>query len=216
MCSDGRIGKQFLYPGLGYGGSCFPKDVLACISMGAESNAPILLLEAVNRVNQRQRGQFLKKIDEHFSKSPESRATGHGPGGQAGSGLKGRRIAIWGIAFKPGTDDVREAPSITVIQHLLDAGAMVLVHDPVAHKTCRQLLGDRIEYVENPLDALDGAEALVICTDWDEFRHPDFDAMVQRMKCPVIFDGRNLYRRETMHEYGFTYYSVGRAPVSAW
>ena len=197
MCADQRIGNQFLYPGLGYGGSCFPKDVLACIAMGREKLMPTSLLSGVHEVNQRQRDAFMSKIDQHFADQ-----------------LNGRRIAVWGIAFKPGTDDIRDAPAITLIKHLLDRGAQVVAHDPAAHETCRQVLGDRISYAENDLDALDGAEALVICTDWDEFRHPDFDQIKARMAAPVIFDGRNLYRPAAMREHGFTYHSIGRDPVT--
>ncbi len=196
MCADQRIGNQFLYPGLGYGGSCFPKDVLACVSMGSESDTPTDLLAAVHDVNQRQRLAFIDKIEQHF-----------------GGDLAGKRIAVWGIAFKPGTDDIREAPSITIMQHLLDRGATVVGHDPVAHETCREVLGDRIRYEDDELAVLDGADALVICTDWDEFKHPDFGAMAQRMADPVVFDGRNLYRPDAMREAGFTYYSIGREPV---
>lgn len=198
MCSDKRIGNQFLYPGLGYGGSCFPKDVLACISMGELSDTPAMLLEAVHEVNQRQRGAFMAKIDKHFGGS---------------DGLNGKKIAVWGIAFKPGTDDVREAPSITLIQHFLDRGAQVVAFDPVAEETCKEVLGDKIAYVNDTTAALSGADALVICTDWDEFKFPDFDEVKATLKSPVIFDGRNLYRPEMMREMGFTYHSVGRHPV---
>ena len=197
MCADERIGRQFLHPGLGYGGSCFPKDVLACVSMGKEADTPTDLLEAVHDVNQRQRHQFFQKIEGFF-----------GPGG-----LGGRKIAVWGIAFKPGTDDVREAPSITIMEQLLDRGATVVAHDPVATESCRAVLGDRVSYEDDPLSALDGADALVVCTDWDEFKHPDFQAMRARMHQPVIFDGRNLYRRAAMMEAGFAYFSVGRQVV---
>jgi len=200
MCSDRRIGNQFLYPGLGYGGSCFPKDVLACMSMGRQSDTPTTLLDAVHDVNQRQRANFFARIDQYF-----------GSGG--GAGLKAKRIAVWGIAFKPGTDDVREAPAITLIEHLLDAGASVTAFDPVAQTTAREVLGDRITYVDEPMAALDDADALVICTNWDEFMHPDFDQMHHRMKAPVIFDGRNIYHLQTMRERGFIYHSVGRSPV---
>lgn len=196
MCADKRIGNQFLYPGLGYGGSCFPKDVLACISMSRQKQLDGELLAAVHGVNQRQRQTFLAKIQGHF-----------------GDGLADKRFAVWGIAFKPGTDDIREAPSITLMQALLDAGVKITAHDPVAHDTCRRVLGDRIGYCDNNLDCLDGADALLICTDWDEFRHPDFDAMKARMRHPVIFDGRNLYRLDAVREHGFTYYSVGRKPI---
>jgi UDPglucose 6-dehydrogenase len=197
MCSDQRIGNQFLYPGLGYGGSCFPKDVLACISMGREKLLPTTLMTGVHEVNQCQRDAFMAKIDRHFNDQ-----------------LRGKRIAVWGIAFKPGTDDIRDAPAITLMKHLLDRGATVVAYDPAAHETCRKVLGDRISYSENDLDALDGADALVICTDWDEFRHPDFDQIKARMQSPVIFDGRNLYRPASMRDRGFTYYSIGRGAVT--
>ncbi|MCC7203545.1 MAG: UDP-glucose/GDP-mannose dehydrogenase family protein [Phycisphaeraceae bacterium] len=196
MCADKRIGNQFLYPGLGYGGSCFPKDVLACISMGLTSHTPTDLLKAVHEVNQQQRGFFLGKILEHF-----------------GRDLKGKRFAVWGIAFKPGTDDIREAPSLTIMKQLLEHGATVAAHDPVAHETCRAVLGDRITYCDDPYAALDGADALVLCTDWDEFKHPDFDQIVRRMNKPVVFDGRNLYRRQVAAQEGLTYFSIGRAAV---
>ncbi|MAE63370.1 MAG: UDP-glucose 6-dehydrogenase, partial [Phycisphaeraceae bacterium] len=205
MCSDRRIGNQFLFPGLGYGGSCFPKDVLACISMGEDTQRQTHLLRAVHDVNQRQRDAFFRKIDEHF---------GAEASGQTERGLDGRRIAVWGLAFKPGTDDVREAPSLTIIERLLDRGATVTAFDPVAREASARMLDRPIEYAENMMDCLDGADALVICTDWDEFRHPDLDAVRQRMRQPVIFDGRNLYRSTTMTEYGFTYYSVGREAVA--
>ncbi len=198
MCSDKRIGNQFLYPGLGYGGSCFPKDVLACISMGQLSETPAKLLEAVHEVNQAQRDAFMAKIDKHFNEA---------------GGISGKKIAVWGIAFKPGTDDVREAPSITLMQHLLSRGAEVIAYDPVAEETCREVLADKINYAADAVSAVQGADALVICTDWDEFKYPDFDAVKAGLVSPVIFDGRNLYRLELMQEAGFTYHSVGRDPV---
>ena len=198
MCSDVRIGNKFLYPGLGYGGSCFPKDVLACIAMGQDAGFEPTLLAAVHAVNQHQRHCFIAKLEQHFERN---------------GGLGGKRVAVWGIAFKPGTDDIREAPSITLMQHLLDRGAQVVAHDPVAHETCRQVLAERVGYVDEPYAALDQADALAICTDWDEFKHPDLDEMRMRMREPVVFDGRNLYRRQTMQEHGFTYYSIGREAV---
>ena len=198
MCADKRIGNQFLYPGLGYGGSCFPKDVLACVAMGEEASHPTSLLQAVHEVNQRQRSAFLKKIDAHF-----------------GGDLAGRAFAFWGIAFKPGTDDVREAPSITLMKYLLDRGATIVAHDPVAHESTERVLGSRVNYCESMYDAVKGADALVICTDWDDFKNPDFREVRKRLKQPVIFDGRNLYRLEQMAESGFTYYSVGRRVVSS-
>ncbi|MBH06138.1 MAG: UDP-glucose 6-dehydrogenase [Phycisphaeraceae bacterium] len=223
MCADSRIGNQFYYPGLGYGGSCFPKDVLAMISMGEQADAEAQLLTSVHQVNQRQRSEFIRKIEHHFSSSMKTTTgprirpvrTSPTPTGQTpvdGQSLKGKRFAIWGIAFKAGTDDIREAPSMTIMQHLLSCGATVVAHDPVAHTSCQKALGDTIYYRDSALDALDDADALIICTDWDEFRHPDFEEIASRMKQPVIFDGRNLYRLETVQEYGLTYYSIGRDP----
>jgi UDPglucose 6-dehydrogenase len=200
MCSDRRIGNQFLYPGLGYGGSCFPKDVLAVISMGKQAQTPAALLTSVHDVNQRQRRAFIAKIDKHFKP--------HG-------GLKGRTMAVWGVAFKPGTDDVREAPSVTVMLHLLAQGAKVVAYDPVAEGPCRAILDERVQFAKEAMSALPGADALVICTDWDEFRGPDLSEVKKLMKAPVIFDGRNLYRLEAMKEEGITYYSVGRQAVNA-
>lgn len=198
MTTDKRIGNQFLYPGLGYGGSCFPKDVLACISMGEDCGRPTQLLDAVHKVNQAQRDRFLEKLNAHF-----------GPGG-----LSGKKVGVWGIAFKPGTDDIREAPSLTVMNALLDGGAQIVAHDPVAHESCQDHgMGDRITYADDPYDVLDDADALIICTDWPSFKQPDFEQMRKRMKAPVVFDGRNLYRPESMREDGFTYYSVGREVV---
>jgi len=197
MCADTRIGNKFLYPGLGYGGSCFPKDVLACIGMGRETHTPTPLLKAVHDVNQHQRREFMRKILDHFGES----------------GLGEARVAVWGIAFKPGTDDIREAPAISLMEQMLEYGATLIASDPVAHDTCYDRLGDRIAYTEEPYSALDGADALLVCTDWPEFKHPDFDEVRQRLRQPVIFDGRNLYRPEAMVEQGFVYYSVGRQPV---
>jgi UDPglucose 6-dehydrogenase len=199
MCSDKRIGNQFLYPGLGYGGSCFPKDVLAVISMGKEADMPASLLDAVHSVNQRQREQFFAKVEKHFSTNGQ---------------LQGKKIAVWGIAFKPGTDDIREAPSITLMTKLMERGATVVAYDPVASEPCEKVFGAKVHCAAEPMKALEGAEALIICTDWDEFRHPDFDEMKKRMKKPVVFDGRNLYRLESMKDAGFTYYSVGREAVT--
>ncbi len=197
MCSDKRIGNQFLYPGLGYGGSCFPKDVLAVISMGDESDTPTQVLAAVHEVNQRQRSAFFKKINAHFE-----------------GDLADKHFALWGIAFKPKTDDIREAPSITLIDELLERGAKVTAFDPVAIDACKRQLGDRIAYASEAMDALDGADALIVCTDWDEFKHPDFESVIAKMNQPVIFDGRNIYRPESMKEWGFVYHSVGRDTVS--
>ena len=198
MCADRRIGNQFLYPGLGYGGSCFPKDVLACIAMGNESDTATALLSAVHEVNIAQRDHMLTKILDHF-----------------GQDLSGHRLAVWGLAFKQGTDDVREAPAIALIEALLQRGATITAFDPVAHDTARIVLGDRIIYAEDDLSALDGADALLICTNWDQFMHPDLDAIKQRLAQPVVFDGRNLFRLSAMASHGLTYYSVGRATTGA-
>jgi UDPglucose 6-dehydrogenase len=198
MCADRRIGNQFLFPGLGYGGSCFPKDVLACLAMGSQSNTPTDLLNAVHQVNQRQRETFLAKILQHF-----------------GDQLSGKRLAVWGIAFKPGTDDIREAPSLTLIKALLERGASVAAYDPVAADNARQELDDSVRYFADMMDVLNDADALIICTNWGEFLHPDFEAMHQRMAQPVIFDGRNLYRPHIVTGHGFTYYCVGRTVAGA-
>ncbi len=165
--------------------------------MGMTSDTPTLLLSAVHEVNQYQRRWFFDKIVNHFDNN-----------------LSGRRIAVWGIAFKPGTDDVREAPAITLMEMLLDKGASIVAYDPVATETCPAVMGDRIRYTEDAIEATEGAEALVVCTDWSEFKYPDFEELKSHMARAVIFDGRNLYRCETMDEHGFTHYSVGRKAVN--
>jgi len=200
MTSDSRIGNKFLYPGLGYGGSCFPKDTLACVSMGLESDTPTPLLKAVHDVNQQQRLNFFDKIVDHF-------------GGL--ENLAGKQFAMWGLAFKPGTDDVREAPALTIAQKLVDAGATVKSHDPVAHETTQLMIGDIITYHDDMYDTLGHADALVICTDWPEFKQPDFGKIRSLMGSPVIFDGRNLYNPKLPQDEGFNYLSVGRTPVNA-
>jgi UDPglucose 6-dehydrogenase len=201
MCADKRIGNQFLYPGLGYGGSCFPKDTLACIMMGDKANVPATLSKSVHDVNQRQRDRFFAKLLSHF-----------------GNDLKGKRIAFWGIAFKPRTDDIREAPALTLIRKAVAAGATCTAFDPVAGANAREDLADlgsSVHIVDDRKSALESADCLVISTDWDEFKSPDFTEIRSMLKRPVIFDGRNLYRRQQMAEQGFTYYSVGRSPVKA-
>jgi UDPglucose 6-dehydrogenase len=197
MCADQRIGNQFLYPGLGYGGSCFPKDTLAVVGMGRSAGFDCKLNAAVHQVNHDQREHFWNKIQQHF-----------------GGDLKGKTLAFWGVAFKPETDDIREAPSITLMQRALKAGATVRAYDPVAIPNLNRIHPE-IVTVDKMYDALDGADALVLCTEWSEFRHPDFAQMGSRLKGKVIFDGRNIYRRVTMQEMGFAYYSVGRPPVKA-
>ncbi|MHC5003441.1 MAG: UDP-glucose dehydrogenase family protein [Planctomycetota bacterium] len=197
MCADHRIGNQFLYPGLGYGGSCFPKDTLAVIGMGRAVGFECKLNEAVHEVNQDQRGYFWNKIQEHF-----------------GPDLSGRTLAFWGVAFKPETDDIREAPSIAVMSRAMKAGATIRAFDPVALENLAQRL-PKAQACTDMYEALDGCDALVVCTEWNEFRHPDFDRIKARLGQPVLFDGRNIYRRSVMEEMGFTYYSVGRPPVTA-
>ncbi|MFG0331149.1 MAG: UDP-glucose dehydrogenase family protein [Phycisphaerales bacterium] len=196
MCSDARIGKQFLYPGLGYGGSCFPKDTLACISMGRAAGFETQLLQAVHDVNQRQRERFFSKISEEFD-----------------GRLEGKTFAFWGLAFKPRTDDIREAPAITLINWITEQGGAVRAFDRVAAANAKGQLGEKIHIVESMYDCLKGCDALVICTDWDEFKNPDFDRMRDNLASPVIFDGRNLYRRPHLEEMGFTYISIGRETV---
>lgn len=196
MGSDQRIGHHFLYPGLGYGGSCFPKDVQALASFGRGAGADCQLLDSVHRRNLAQRNGMLARIRERL-----------------GAELRGGRVAVWGLAFKPQTDDIREAPAVAIIEGLLDSGAQVAVHDPRAMETTRALLGNRVSYLEDPYDALPGALALVITTEWMEFRSPDFDRIRAALKYPLIFDGRNLYTLASMTRYNFEYHSVGRPAV---
>ena len=191
--SDSRIGQSFLFPGPGYGGSCFPKDVKALVKMGAECGVPLDVLAAVESANDRQKGVLLTKLRCAL-----------------GEELEGRRIALWGLAFKAGTDDMREAPSLTLIEALLDEGVSICAHDPAAIPHARGLLGNRIDYAETNYDALPGADALVVVTDWNEYRHPDFERVKRTLKQPVIVDGRNLYDVEKMREMGVRYHSIGR------
>lgn len=200
MCSDKRIGNAFLYPGLGYGGSCFPKDTLACIMMGDKAGMEASLSKSVHAVNQRQRDRFFDKIQTHFKP--------HG-------GLTGKTIAFWGLAFKPKTDDIREAPALTLMRKALGYGAFVRGFDPVAAENVRREMGAPAHISDDMYDTLKGADALVISTDWDEFKSPDFAKIAKLMKSPTIFDGRNLYKPAAMKQVGFNYYSVGRAAVVA-
>ena len=193
---DSRIGFAFLFPGAGYGGSCFPKDVQALAAMARSNGVPPRILAAVHETNLAQKQVLGEKIAAHFA-----------------GGLAGRRIAVWGLAFKPRTDDVRDAPSIDLIERLLAGGARVSVHDPEAMPNVRSIYGDRIEFAASPLEALDGADCLAIVTEWGDYRRPDFDEMARRMRNPVIFDGRNLYRAAEMLARGFSYFAIGKAPV---
>jgi UDPglucose 6-dehydrogenase len=189
---DRRIGPHFIFPGAGYGGSCFPKDIRAMISMGGD-DPDMLLLKAVEAVNERQKGLLVEKIKRRF-----------------GAKLAGHTFAIWGLAFKPRTDDMRDAPSITVIEALLAAGAGVQAFDPEATDEARKIFGARIDYAQRSYDALSGASALLILTEWNEFRRPDFSRVKSLLKQPVIIDGRNIYDAEDLRKLGFTYESIGR------
>jgi UDPglucose 6-dehydrogenase len=195
---DSRIGFAFLFPGAGYGGSCFPKDVKALASMARQHGVEPRILESVDEVNRQQKTVLPSKVEKHFA-------------GQ----LKGRTIAVWGLAFKPRTDDIRDAPALVLVDRMLQGGAKLQVHDPEAIENVRQIYGDQLSYADLPMDALEGADALVIVTEWGEFRRPDFAEMRKRMKSPVIFDGRNLYDPKQMKAAGFTYHSIGRQPVKA-
>ena len=191
--SDERIGKRFLFPGIGYGGSCFPKDVQALVKSSKDANYEFKILNAVMDVNERQKLHLMPKIKKYF-----------------GSDLKGKRFAMWGLAFKPNTDDIREAPSLYMIDALLKEGASVIVFDPEAMNNVKNVVGDKIEYAENQYDALKGADALIIVTEWNEFRTPNFLKIVTNLKSKVIFDGRNLFDINAIKELGFYYESVGR------
>ncbi|HSL23363.1 MAG TPA: UDP-glucose/GDP-mannose dehydrogenase family protein [Vicinamibacterales bacterium] len=195
IASDKRIGPAFLFPGVGYGGSCFPKDVKALVHFSGARQYPFQILRAVEVVNETQKTRLLARMEKHF--------------GGAGS-LKGQRIALWGLAFKPRTDDMREAPSIPLVKGLLARGAKVQAFDPEAMETARGIFGSKIEYAKNSYEALKGADALVVVTEWNEFREPDFGRMKKLMRQPAIFDGRNIYTPEVIRAQGFTYYSIGR------
>jgi len=196
--SDSRIGNKFIYPGIGYGGSCFPKDVKAIIKTAEEHNYSLRLLKAVEAINQDQKSVMYTKIKQHF-----------------GSNLVGKTFAIWGLSFKPNTDDMREAPSLVIIRHLLKAGAKVKAYDPVAMDESKRILGDAIEYGKDLYDVLIDADAMLLVTEWPEFRIPNLHVMEKLMKDKVIFDGRNIYDIEEMAEAGFTYYSIGRREVKS-
>jgi UDPglucose 6-dehydrogenase len=189
---DRRIGPHFIFPGVGYGGSCFPKDIRAMISMGRD-DPEMVLLKAVEKVNERQKGILIEKVIRHF-----------------GADLAGLTFAVWGLAFKPRTDDMRDAPSIRVIESLLTAGANVQAFDPEATGEAEKIFGQRIQYAKRNYEALSGAVALLVLTEWNEFRRPDFMRIKQLLKTPVIFDGRNLYDPADIRKLGFQYYSIGR------
>ncbi len=196
MGSDERIGRRFLFPGIGYGGSCFPKDVQALAKSSTEVNYSFKILDAVMDVNEKQKLHLVPKIKAWFKND-----------------LKGKKIAIWGLAFKPNTDDIREAPALYIIDALLEAGATVSTFDPEAMKNVKELLGDKIIYAESQYDALKNADALVIATEWSEFRQPDFNKISSLLKNKVIFDGRNLFDLSQMQNLGFYYVSIGRKQI---
>ena len=195
--SDARIGPAFLFPGPGLGGSCFPKDVKALAKTARDQSARLRILEAVEAVNDDQKRRLGQKLRWAL-----------------GDDLSGRHIAIWGLAFKPNTDDMREAPSLVLIEELLAAGARITAHDPVAMKEAERRMGSRIQYAASSYDALVDADALIVVTEWNEYRHPDFDRIKQALRQPLIIDGRNLYSLDRMTELGFTYHSIGRPSVS--
>jgi UDPglucose 6-dehydrogenase len=195
--SDERIGKRFLFPGIGYGGSCFPKDVQALVNSGSENKFSFEILKAVMEVNESQKTVLFPKIENFFR-----------------GDLKGKKIALWGLAFKPDTDDIREAPALYMIESLINGGAEVVAYDPEAMENVQKIIGEQISYADNEYDALKGADALLICTEWGVFRNPDFDKMKSLMKDSVIFDGRNLFEISEMNKKGFYYSSIGRSVVS--
>jgi len=190
--SDRRIGTSFLFPGVGYGGSCFPKDTQALLKSAEDKGYDFKILRAVEDVNDRQKERLVDKIEKFFPS------------------LSGRTVSIWGLAFKPRTDDMREAPAIPIIERLLAGGAVVKAYDPAATPVARGIFGNKITYCDKSYDALSGADALAVVTEWNEFREPDFTKMRSLMKAPVVFDGRNIYSPEQMRALGFTYFSIGR------
>jgi len=196
--TDSRIGKRFLFPGIGYGGSCFPKDVQALAKSSDEANYDFKILDAVMEVNEVQKTKMIPLIKNHFKNN-----------------LKGKTIAVWGLSFKPHTDDIREAPSLENIRELLSEGAVVKAHDPEAMENVKKIIGNKIQYFDDPYQAVEGAEAIFIATEWPEFRTPDFEKITSLMKALVIFDGRNLYDLSLMKDLGFTYFSIGRQTIYA-
>jgi len=194
--SDPRIGNKFIYPGIGYGGSCFPKDVKALIKTAYGKNYNLEILQAVENVNERQKSVLFNKISSHFNNE-----------------LKGKKFAFWGLSFKPQTDDMREAPSLVLIDLLIKAGASCTVYDPIAMNECKHMIGDIVEYAKDPNEALIDADALLLITEWPEFRMPNYKIMKRLLKNSLVFDGRNIYEPEEMKENGFTYYSIGRKTI---
>jgi UDPglucose 6-dehydrogenase len=195
--SDDRIGKRFLFPGIGYGGSCFPKDVQALAKSAEEVNYDFRILEAVMNVNEEMKVYLIPKIKAYYN-----------------SDIKGRHFALWGLAFKPNTDDIREAPALYLIKELLNAGATVTAYDPEAMPNVKEIVGDTIQFAHSQYDAIEGADALIVATEWSEFRTPDFDKLTVGLKDKVIFDGRNLFDLQFIKQQGYYYFSIGRATVT--
>lgn len=197
MSSDRRIGSQFLFPGLGYGGSCFPKDVKALIKVAQDFGVPSRILEAADNINKQQRELFIDKIFKYFD-----------------GNLKGKTFALWGLAFKPRTNDMREAPAFTIIERLLEAGANITAYDPKAMEEAKGIIGNSVQYAPNSYEALLNADALILVTEWNEFRRPDFERIKKLLKNPVIFDGRNQYEPKRMKERGFEYICIGKQSLN--
>lgn len=195
--TDSRIGKRFLFPGIGYGGSCFPKDVQALAKSSSDVQYDFKILKAVMDVNADQKTRLIPRVKEYFKNN-----------------LKGKTIAVWGLSFKPHTDDIREAPALYNIDLLLEAGAVVKVHDPEGMENVKKIVGSKIQYCETPYEAAEGADAIFIATEWPEFRTPDFEKLASLLKAKVIFDGRNLYDLSVMKELGYAYYSIGREVIN--
>jgi UDPglucose 6-dehydrogenase len=195
--ADSRIGNRFLYPGVGYGGSCFPKDVQALIKTAKSLDYDLKVLQAVEEVNMNQKTVLFKKIMNHF-----------------GGYIKGKTIAIWGLSFKPETDDMREAPSLVLIESLLEKGAIVAVYDPIAMHEAQRTLGDRVKFCKDMYETLIGADALAVVTEWSEFRLPNFKVMERLMNDKVLFDGRNIFDLEQIVDFGFKYHSIGRRAIN--
>ena len=193
MSTDVRIGKHFLYAGVGYGGSCFPKDVQALMATGRKRDVPLRIIEAAELANAQQKRRLVERVKERF-----------------GNDLKGRQFTLWGLAFKPNTDDMREAPALTIIEELVAAGAKICAYDPVSMPNTKKILENRINYSANALDALNGSDALLLVTEWNEFRHIDLAKIKAKLKSPVLFDGRNLYNPKQVRDAGFEYCGIGR------
>jgi UDPglucose 6-dehydrogenase len=191
--SDARIGRKFLYPGIGYGGSCFPKDVKALVKTAEQNGYNMRVLRAVDEVNDCQKGLLFEKLHKFFA-----------------GDLRGKTIALWGLAFKPETDDIREAPSLVLIDKLLNAGCIVRAYDPVAINECKKRVGDRICYAKNMYEAVLNADVMLLITEWQEFRLPSWAVIKKTMNRPVVFDGRNIYEKEELENLGFTYCCIGK------